>query len=257
MNPFFHHIIPTMKRIYNYTPFIALFVLILLTLPSVATAQMFSIQESQEERQQRLGAITVIGLSWEAADFEYSGDSQENFQRLDFNDNLVRLRINSPGLDISLGVGGSFTGMNDHSYLNVNGRIFNNINIVRRENFLLSLPIQLTTDLKRVRLNNLDNDFQQSSLTFGSGISSDLKLSDKFSFKVHATPNYGFSFSQGNFFGGNLFRFDGRTTLFVHDLFGSRSLAIGYDFDYRSYNIDGDLFDYDYTSHSITLGIGF
>lgn len=246
-----------MKRISNYTPFITLFVLILLIIPSAATAQMFSIQEAEEERQQRLGTTTVFGISWEAADFEYSGNSSADFQRLSFNDNLVRLRLNSPGLDISLGIGGSFTGMSDHSYLNVTGRIFNNINIIRRESFLLSLPVQLTTDLKRVRLNNLDNDFQQSSLIFGSGISSDLKLSDRFSLKVHATPNYGFSFSQGSFFGGNLFRFDGRTTLFVNDLFGSRALAIGYDFDYRSYNIDGDLFDYDYTSHSITLGIGF
>lgn len=246
-----------MKRIYKNTPFITLFVLFLFTLPSTAAAQMFSIQESQEDRQQRLGVTTVFGLSWEAADFEYSGDSQEDFRRLDFSDSLVRLRLNSPGIDISLGLGGSFTGMNNHSYLNVNGRIFNNINIIRREAFLLTLPVQLTTDLKRVRLNDLDNDFQQSSLIFGSGISTALKLSDRFSFKAHATPNYGFSFSQGNFFGGNLFRFDGRTTLFVHDLFGSRSLAIGYDFDYRRYNIDGDLFDYDYTSHSITLGIGF
>ncbi len=246
-----------MKRIYNYTPFIALFVLILLTLPSTATAQMFSIQEPEEEREQRFGTITVFGISWEAADFEYSGDSPLDIRRLNFSDNLVRLRLNSPGLDISMGLGGSFTGMKDHSYLNVTGRIFNNINIIRRQTFLLSIPVQLTTDLKRVRLNDLDNDFQQSSLIFGSGIASHLKLSDKLSFKVHATPNYGFSFSQGNFFGGNLFRFDGRTTLFVHDLFGSRSLAIGYDFDFRSYNIDGDLYDYDYTSHSITLGIGF
>lgn len=246
-----------MKRIYNYTSFITLFALLILLSPSVTTAQMFSIQETQEQRQQRLGAVTVLGISWEMADFEYSGDAQQNFQRLDFNDSLVRFSLNSPGLDISLGIGGAFTGMNDHSYLNVTGRISNNINVIRRENFLLTLPVQLTTDLKRVRLNDFDNDFQQSSLIFGAGIGSDLKFSEKFSFKAHATPNYGFSFSQGSFFGGNLFRFDGRAMFFIHDLFGSRSLAIGYDFDYRSYNIDGDLFDYDYTSHSITLGIGF
>jgi hypothetical protein len=246
-----------MKRIFNYTAFITIIALYIILLPFIATAQMFSIEETQEQRQQRLGAVTVIGLSWEFADFKYTGDSQENFQRLDFNDSLLRFRLNSPGLEISFGLGGSFTGMNDHSYLNITGRIFNNINIIRRENFLLILPIQLTTDLKRVRLNDFDNDFQQSSLIFGTGIGSDFKLSDRFRLKAHATPNYGFSFSQGNFFGGNLFRFDGRTMLFVNNLFGNRSIAIGYDFDYRSYNIDGDIYDYDYTAHSITLGIGF
>lgn len=246
-----------MKHILKSTAFISLFALIIITIPSAVTAQMFSIEETREQRQQMLGVKTVFGLSWETASFDYWGSSDQNFSRLDFQDSILRLKLNSPAIDISLGLGGSFTGMNDHSYLNISGRILNNLNITRDEKFVLAIPIQLTTDLKRVRLNDVDNDFQQSSLIFGSGISSDIKLSDRFSFKAKATPNYGFSFSQGGFFGGTLFRFDGMAMLFINDLFGRRSLVIGYDFDYRRYNVDGDIFDYDYTSHSITLGIGF
>lgn len=203
-----------------------------------------------------LGASTLIGLSWDFADFTYSGDLTSDFDRLDFNDGILRVRVNSPGLDISLGLAGSLTGMDDNSYLNVSGRIFNNLNLTRSSSFIFSIPVQLTTDLKRVRAGGFDSEFQQSSLVFGSGVSSDIKLSDRFNFKLHATPNYGFSFAQGSFFGGNLFRFDSRAVLFINNIFGRRALAIAYDFDYRKYDIDGDLYDYDFTSHSITIGIG-
>ncbi len=218
---------------------------------------MFSIQETQQRLERPLGTSTLVGLSWEFAEFTYSGVLEGGFDRLDFDDSVLRFRINSPGLDISFGLGGSFTGMNDNSYLNVSGRLFNNLNLIRRDNFIFSVPVQLTTDVKRVRSGNFDSEFQQSSLVFGTGIASDFKLSDRFSFKMHATPNYGFSFSQGSFFGGDMFRFDTRAVIFIHDLFGRRALAIAYDFDYRKYDIDGDLYDYDFTSHSITIGIGF
>lgn len=236
--------------------FIPLLILFIVSTPVDSVAQMFSIEEAQERRERNLGAVTVIGLSWDIAEFTYSGDLTSGFERLDFEDSILRFRINSPGLDISFGVGGSFTGMSDNSYLNVSGRLFNNLNIKRTPDVVISIPVQLTTDVKRVRADAFNTEFQQSSLIFGSGFSTDLKLSDRFNFKMHATPNYGFSFSQGNFFGGTLFRFDGRAMIFINNIFGTRALAIGYDFDYRKYNIDGDLYDYDFSSHSVTLGIG-
>lgn len=247
-----------MKRQFsNYPRLIPLLFVIICCMPASSIAQMFSIQETQQRLERPLGASTLVGLSWEMAEFSYSGVLEGGFDRLDFDDSVIRFRINSPGLDISFGLGGSFTGMNDNSYLNVSGRLFNNLNLIRRDNFLFSVPVQLTTDVKRVRSGDFDTEFQQSSLVFGTGIASDLKVSDRFSFKMHATPNYGFSFSQGNFFGGDMFRFDTRAVMFIHDLLGRRSLAIAYDFDYRKYDIDGDLYDYDFTSHSITIGIGF
>lgn len=240
----------------NYHRLIPLLFIIIFCLPTLSLGQMFSIQETQERLERPLGTSTLVGLSWDIADFNYSGDLTGGFDRLDFSDNIIRFRLNSPGLDISLGLAGSFTGMDDNSYLNVSGRIFNNLNLTRSPTFVFSVPIQLTTDIKRVRASSFDTEFQQSSLIFGTGISSDIKLSDRFNFKMHATPNYGFSFAQGSFFGGNLFRFDTRAVLFINNIFGRRALAIAYDFDYRKYDIDGDIYDYDFTSHSITIGIG-
>lgn len=240
----------------NHPRFILPLLFIFFWLPSQSFGQMFSIQESQQRPEKPLGFSTLVGFSLDFASFTYTGDLTGGFDRLDFNDPILRFRINSPNLDVSLGLAGSLTGMDDLSYLNVSGRIFNRLNIKRSPTFVLSVPVQLTTDLKRVRAGSFDTEFQQSSLVFGTGISSDIKLSDRFNFKMHATPNYGFSFAQGSFFGGNLFRFDTRAAIYINNLFGRRALAIAYDFDYRKYDIDGDIYDYDFSSHAVTIGIG-
>lgn len=244
------------KQVSQYKRLIPLLYFIILWIPAESFGQMFSIQENRQRIEKPLGTTTLVGLSWEIADFSYSGALESEFDRLDFDGSILRFRINSPGLDISFGLGGSFSGLDESSYLNVSGRLFNNLNLIRNESFILSVPVQITTDVKRVRSGNFDTEFQQSSLILGTGISSDIKLSDRFNFKMHATPNYGFSFSQGSFFGGNLFRFDTRAVLFINNIFGRRALAIAYDFDTRKYDIDGDLYDYNFASHSVTIGIG-
>ncbi len=220
-------------------------------------AQMFSIDDPEPQRQRILGSTTVLGIGWEFGDFAYQGEGASEAERLDFNDSIVRLRLDSPGLDISLAFGGAMTGMNDNSYVNIAGRLYNNFPVKREQSLLIAIPIQLTTDLMQVRQNASDAEFQQSSLVFGSGLSSAFRLGERFSLSLKATPNYGFSFSQGSLFGGSLFRLDGNSALLIHNVFGQYALSIGYTFDYRNYRIEGDLNDYDFASHNITIGIGF
>lgn len=225
--------------------------------PFAAKAQMFSIDNPEPARERTLGFTSFAGISWEPVRFAFQGEMDGSVELLDFSDPALRFRFDTPALVISLGFGGSLTGMNDASLLSVNARLLNNIVAIRRANFQFGLPVQLTSDLTRVRMDETDTEFQQSSLVFGSGLFSNAKLSDRLSLNLTATPNYGFSFSQGNFFGGSLFRFDSKVLLFIHNLFGDSDLTLGYHFDYRRYNIDGNIYDYDYTSHSITIGIGF
>lgn len=220
-------------------------------------AQMFSIDNTGPQREHRLGSLTMIGASWELADFSYAGVGASDFERVDFTGSILRLRLDSPGLDLSLGFGGALTGMDDNSYLNVGGRIYNNFALKRSPSFLVSVPVQLTSDLKQVQQNRSDSEFLQSSLTIGTGIATLFRIGNAISMNIKATPNYGFSFSQGSLFGGNLFRVDAKSLLFIHNVFGSNSLALGYHFDYRMYRIEGNLNDYDYTSHSITVGYAF
>lgn len=237
--------------------YLILSIITISAIPISAQAQMFSVEDSQERQFRPLGYYTIFGASLEFGDFSYTGTGANENQRVDFNSSILRFRFDTPGLDLNLGFGGSLTGMDNTSYASVMGRLHNDINIRRRSNFSLALPVQLTTDLKSVRRGNSDAEFQQNSFTFGTGISSALRLNNTIDFSLRATPNYGFSFAQGNLFGGSLFRFDGKAQFVFYELIGSDSFSLAYHFDYRSYNIDGDLNDYNYISHSVTLGYAF
>ena len=246
-----------MKKIIKIgTPFF-FFILMFVSLPVDLQAQMFSIDDPEPEREGRIGRFTIVGLSLEMGEFIYEGEGAQEFQRLDFDSSLLRFRLESPGLDLSLAFGGSLTGMDQTSAVNVNGRIYNQLPLKWTNNFRLSIPIQLTTDFLQVRKNSSDAEFLQSSLVFGSGLTSVFDLGDRIRFNLHATPNYGFSFSQGNLFGGSLFRFDAKSMLMIKNLIGQSALAIGYHFDMRQYRIEENLNDYDYIAHSVTLGITF
>lgn len=239
--------------------FYTLFITAILTLSlplQQAQAQMFSVGDPEPTgTQQMLGAYTTITAGWEFAQFEYTGDLLSDTERLDFNDSVFRLALETPGLDLSIGFGGALTGMNDNSYVNVTGRIFSEFSIFRRENLRINVPLQIITDLKRVQQNRTDIDFQQSSFVFGSGLSTHIRLGSALDLSIGAKPSYGFSFSQGNLFGGSLFRADGSTRLYFRNLIGERTFTLGYNFNFRSYDIDGDRDDYRYTGHTIILGI--
>lgn len=225
--------------------------------PVAATAQMFSVGDSVERPTANLERYSTIGISWEIADFEFTGEGLSANDRADFQNSLVRLRFENPGIHISAGFGGSLTGMDEKSYLNVNARLFNEVRLIRSTRFVLALPIQLSTDLKSIAINQSNNSFQQSSLVVGSGASIRYRINQRVGMSFRATPNIGFSFSQGSLFGGRLFTTRSASRFYFNDVIGSNTLVFGYDFDFRDYNIEGEQNDYKFLSHSITLGIAF
>src|SRR6056297_480160 len=241
----------------NFYPFIISSIILLFSFPAVTQAQMFSVDDDDGPAAQMIEPTNILSIGFSPASFDFTGENISENDRLDFDDLLFKIQFNTQGLDLSTAFGGSLTGMDDQSYVNLSARIYNNFVLKRSQKFLVSLPIQLTTDLTQVSRDISSTDFRQSSLTFGSGVASTLRPAERISIQLKATPNYGFSFSQGSIFGGSLFRFDGVANLLIHNVFGNRSLAIGYNFDFKNYDIDGDINDYELTAHTFTIGIGF
>jgi len=231
--------------------------LLILFSPAELFGQMFSVGDSEERQITRLGQYSTLGISWEFGDFDFTGEGVAPEDRADFQNSILRLRFENPGLHISAGFGGALTGMDDRSYVNINALLYNDLAFVRSERFILAIPIQIGTDLKSVNINTSNNSFQQSSLVLGTGLSMRYRATQRVDLALRATPNLGFSFSQGALFGGRLFRGMSSARLYFNDVLGSNSLVFGYDFDYRDYNIDGDRDDYQYLSHSFTIGIAF
>lgn len=240
-----------------FFPFLVSSVILLIIYPFNVQAQMFSVNDSEESSERITEPTNIISIGLTPATFDFTGENVNENNRLDFNDLLFTLQFKTQGLDLSTSMGGSLTGMDNQSYVNLSARIYNHFPLKRSEKFRLSLPIQLTTDLTQVSRDISSADFRQSSLVFGSGLASTFRPADRISVQLKATPNYGFSFSQGSVFGGSLFRFDGIANILIHNVFGNRSLAIGYNFDFKNYDIDGDINDYEFTAHMFTIGIGF
>ncbi|CAN5297307.1 hypothetical protein BH23BAC3_BH23BAC3_20990 [soil metagenome] len=218
---------------------------------------MFTVGDSEVRTERRVGIYSTIGLSWEIAEFEFTGEGVSPENRADFQNSIIRLRFENPGLHISTGFGGSFTGMDDRGYVNINARIYNDLALIRSPRFIFALPVQLTTDLKSVTINQSNDRFQQSSLVIGTGASLRYRVNHRVDMSLRATPNIGFSFSQGALFGGRLFTTKSAARLYFNEIIGSNSLVFGYDFDFRDYNIEGNENDYRFLSHSFTLGIAF
>jgi len=235
-----------------------LFFFTLFLIPASLQAQMFSVGGEEEDRPPlRLQSYSTVGLAIEFADFNFTGSNLPIDEQAEFSGNILRLRVENPGLDISLGFGGNLTGLDERSYVNVNALLYNDFPLVRSQNFIFALPVQIATDLKSVQIERSNNNFQQSSFTIGTGVSMRYQINRRVGASLRGTPNIGFSFSQGNLFGGRLFRGLASSRFYFNEVFGSNALVFGYDFDYRDYDIDGTQNDYSYLSHSVTIGLAF
>jgi len=234
-----------------------LMICILLVIPANVQAQMFSIGDTEERTVRPPGLYSMIGISLDFAEFSFEGSGLSDRDRLDFSDNVLNFKFEVPGLDINIGLGGSLTGMSDNSYVNLRGLLYNNFNIKRTSSFRIGIPLQISTDFTRVNGDFTDFEFEQTSFSIGSGISTALRINDRLQMTGRFTPNVGFSASRGAFFGGTLYSMQGILRFVIDDFFGNNGLAIGYDFDFRDYDVDDDRFDNRYIGHGITIGYIF
>ncbi len=221
------------------------------------TAQMFSVEEDERRDFTPLASYTVAGISWEIAEFRFVGEGLDESETAAFENSILRFRFESSGIHISGGFGGALTGMDETSFINLNAKLFQDLNIVRANRFLLSVPIQIVSDLIGVQKANTNAEFRQNGFVFGTGIASRIGVAERVNLSLRATPSYGFSFAQGPDDGGSLFMASSKVRLNFAQAIGDNVLTFGYDFDYRNYNLEGTVNDYRFSSHAITIGIGF
>ncbi|MGF1669369.1 MAG: hypothetical protein ACFCU6_02895 [Balneolaceae bacterium] len=218
---------------------------------------MFSIGQVEERGARPPGFFSMLGVSLDFADFSFRGSGLAERDRLDFNDNILNFKFENPGIDINIGLGGSATGMSNNSYVNLRGLLYNDFVLHRSSGFRFAIPLQISTDFTRINRDITDFEFEQTSFSIGSGFNSAVRLTDRFQLTGRFTPNVGFSAARGTFFGGTLYSMQGRLRFVVDNFFGNNGLAIGYDFDFRDYDVDDDRFDNRFVGHGVTIGFIF
>jgi hypothetical protein len=228
-----------------------LFLFLLLFAPLTTYAQMFSVPDRQE-RINRPNTIIRVGTS--IATFDYQGTLTDPDQSLLEVDNaLFAVTFETQGLTANINVGNSLSGIDDGSFLNLNLRFTNGFGIVRQA----GIPIQLSTGLTTSNNDFTENRFNQTYFSGGTGLFLNINPSRKIQFSNSGVIGYGFSNSNGGFFGGTLNYVNIGSRINLLNFIGQPTLSIGYEYIFNSYDIDSEIYDYDLTGHQVTLGISF
>ncbi|HLR26637.1 MAG TPA: hypothetical protein VK112_12280 [Fodinibius sp.] len=246
------------RHILRYIPLLAMLMLVLV---SSAKAQMFSMdEESPRPRFNYPRNEVFVAFEPTVVSYQGAGDVDKP-GAYGYDAPILRLGYSSRGLNLYLGVGGSITGSSDIAYFDVGGNINAFLSLHRSKKFILQIPFRISSSLV-----NITNDqtglslerFRFGSLTAGAGLQAIARLSSDIRTQLTAVPSYGFTFASGGLFGGGLGTVALNGRLFMDHLFSDRmGLSVGYKFDFRSYNIEQEKFDYQMQGHSIQLGITF
>lgn len=228
--------------------------------PLLTTAQMFSVDDSPD----RFGIPSAaVFIGFEPIDFNYEGSTVvPGAGAYEFSGNLIRLQFETPGINAYLGTAGQATGLDDFSYFDAGIRVGHGLTVFRNQNVLVQIPLQLHSSITSVNNNELAvnpaPDFDQGTFEFGGGLDFNARLAPQFRIGANVIPSYGFSFStrEGNA-GGSVTTVKGQGRLYFDQLFGNTGLSLGYNYNFREFDIDAEVLNYNASSHSILIGITF
>ena len=228
---------------------------ILISLP--VHAQMFSMDSGTQDRNLNFSSYFRFGAV--IADFEYTGDIVDPlFVPLSFNNPGLHLGVESSGFELNLKMANKLTGLEDLNYLDVDLSYSSLIPISFNPNRVIGIPFVINSALINIgSTNQTREDFSQFVLSINGGLITAFRFNDAVEFNTQGTYGFGFSSSSGGLFGGNSNRIKLEARLNFLKLFKRKAVSFGYNYEKRSFNIDGEILDYDLSGHSATLGISF
>lgn len=234
--------------------------LLFFSVPHILQAQMFSVDDSPGNS----GASSVaVFAGIEPIDFEYQGDAAVlGAETYSFSGNIIRFKLESPGINVYLGTAGSATGLDDFSYFDAGIKFGYGLSLYRSEAVSLQLPFLLHSSLTSVNNSelaiNTAPEFSQGTFEVGGGLDFNARLAPKFRIGANIVPSYGFSFStRGSDADGTVADVEAQARFYFDQLFGDAGLSLGYDYNYREFRIDGEVLDYNASAHSILIGVTF
>lgn len=222
------------------------------------SAQMFSVGD-QVERESRPRTNTFfVGVA--PAEFSYRGITPAGERvPMEFSGMVYRAVIETPTLTLFSGFGFKI-GDNEITSVNAGAIVQNRVMLSRGANSSTYLPLRIMTDWRSVR-NTRDgsggDEFQQSAVLVGSGIGQIIRIGSKSIMDISANGNYGYAVRSFGADGGQTYLFEGKARYHFSPGGNRVGFSVGYDFAFQDYLLDGDVFDYRYTGHSIMIGIRF
>ncbi|WP_103664290.1 hypothetical protein [Gracilimonas amylolytica] len=231
----------------------------ILVFPFSSNAQMFSVgTESRTSFSSIYSPYVRAGVQFVNFEFKGSGMIDEQFfSPLTFNGEAAYIAYESFGLNLNAALGNSITGLNDTKYFSLNLNFKNPFYLINQQKFKAGIPVKLDSRLVSVRNDQNNEEFSQTSLSAGAGLTAAIINQTKFNITGEFLTSYGFSTASGGFLGGSVFGLSGSARINIYNLLFGKNLSIGYDYINDSYDIDEERLDYDLVGHTITLGVSF
>jgi len=249
-----------MKKLLAEQKVLLLLVMAMLFSPNDAFAQMFSVQERSIENNTTPQRKAFIGFA--PAEFEFNGDEEGlvNPTRFNFDAMLIKFRYEFQTFNFFMNFGNEITGADSVSYFNFGFKFSQPLSLVNQEKFNMAVPIEFSGDFTNVSNRELtegQGQFQQNAIDVGTGMQLVYRLSPSVRVAAKAVPNVGISFSVGNTFVGTTYGVNSGGRLYFDEVIGDFGFSLAYNYRFRRYDVDVDLFDYDLTSNNFAIGITF
>jgi len=225
-----------------------------------AYGQMFSVESRGIQDRGIPQRKAFIGISTATFNFTGNENNRNIADRFNFDAQLINLRYEINTVGMYLNFGNDLTGIDSVSYFNFGLDFFQPLTITNTEKLQLTSPVHFNGSFTTVGNRNVTEgvgQFQQSSLETGIGMILSYRFTPVLRVTAQAVPNIGFTFSAGNTFFGATYGGTSGARLYFDGLFGDTGLSLGYLFQFRRFKVDEDLFDYDLTSNSFSVGLTF
>lgn len=218
-------------------------------------AQMFSVDNEQQRRTTIPTTYVRAGLS--PTEFVYTGaiTGAGSPEALEFSNPSIYLAFETPGLSVFLNLSNNLTGEEEINYLGLGLKLSNRFALIRGNRFAAGIPIELNTSLTNINNDSFQDTFNQGSFGISGGGFFTTRIKNRLMISGDFTPGYAFTSSNGGFVGGTVFSLTGGARVSILDLIGGRAISIGYNYSFRSFDVDQELYDFDLSSHTISLGI--
>ena len=216
--------------------------------------QMFSVYNQPEKVSTN---TTSFRIGTAITSFAFQADPAENpnSELMEVDTPVLVLGLESAGFQANGIIGNRFTGLKDASFFDLNLRFTNSFLLNRGSRIEIGIPIQLATGITTSNNDFVQDRFNQTIFAGGSGATLKFNIARKIRFEADGIAGYGFSNSNGGFFGGSLFYMNGKARFNILNIIGNKGLSIGYDYSLKSFDIDVDTYDFDLNAHLITIVI--
>lgn len=239
---------------------VAVILLLILLMPELTTAQMFSLG-SESQRRATIPEYSLY-FGFEPAIVSYYGDipaGPEN-SLYNFRGTLLRGRYETGSLQIYGAMGSGLSDDEDIMFRNIGIQLQGNLPVYMKPAIAWSIPLVASTDYVLMRTSDTANttgEFSQNRLLFGLGQELIVRPAERFRVRLKSVARYGVSASSFGSSVGTAFVFDQQARVYFDRLFGPIGLSAGIDYSYNRFMTAEDAFKYNLDSFSFLIGITF